>query len=448
MLKKEIVAILLAVAVICSLGIKSIPVSASDFTDFSNAILVESGSSESVSVDYSETVQKVYFKINVPKTGKVKLDFHTEFFSCGYFYLYMGDDSYKELTYWYVSADSDTKIGNKDIKPLILSKGIYYIVYENGGSAHRINGTYQYSSGTVRVSYQYDDVNISEDLDIPNNDSIPTAAEWDNHKIPLFTGGFTFDNGDDKDFYKISIPEKNTYHCIFISPRDCYVYFYDINGNELLGYDAIYNDALGVYVINKSVDISKGDYYIGIMSAHYTYYDDYYSFTLEKVVSQEQQSQSTDNQSTGSNATNNKYSNEWINGKWFNADGVCDYAGELVWKNNSSGWWVEDTAGWYPVNSWQKIDGVWYYFNSSGYMASNEYYGGYWFNSDGSWDEHYYLSWRSNSSGWWVEDKSGWWPSNKWIKIDGCWYFFNGSGYMVTNQYVGGYWIGANGVCW
>ena len=140
-------------------------------------------------------------------------------------------------------------------------------------------------------------------------------------------------------------------------------------------------------------------------------------------------------------------SNEWINGKWISADGSCTYEGELSWKCNSTGWWVEDSKGWYPVSSWQKIDGIWYYFNASGYMASNEYYNGYWFNSDGSWDEKYYLTWKSNSTGWWVEDKSGWWPSAQWLKIDGSWYYFDASGYMVTSQYVDGYWIGADGVC-
>lgn len=140
-------------------------------------------------------------------------------------------------------------------------------------------------------------------------------------------------------------------------------------------------------------------------------------------------------------------SNEWVNGYWINEDGSWTYEGKLEWKQNSTGWWVEDSKGWYPVNSWQKIDGVWYYFNASGYMASNEYYNGYWFNADGSWDPQYFLTWKSNSTGWWVEDKSGWWPSSQWLKIDGCWYYFDASGYMVTNQYVDGYWIGADGVC-
>ncbi len=147
------------------------------------------------------------------------------------------------------------------------------------------------------------------------------------------------------------------------------------------------------------------------------------------------------------NADGYNASNEWINGKWISADGSCTYEGELKWKSNSTGWWVEDTKGWYPVSSWQKIDGVWYYFNASGYMASNEYYNGYWFNSDGSWDPQYFLTWKSNSTGWWVEDKSGWYPSSQWVKIDGYWYYFDGSGYMVTSQYVDGYWLGADGAC-
>ena len=140
-------------------------------------------------------------------------------------------------------------------------------------------------------------------------------------------------------------------------------------------------------------------------------------------------------------------SNEWRDGKWISSDGSCTYEGELSWECNSTGWWVEDSKGWYPVSSWQKIDGIWYYFNSSGYMASNEYYNGYWFNADGSWDDQYFLTWKSNSTGWWVEDKSGWWPSSKWLKIDGYWYYFDASGYMVTNQYIDGYWLGSDGAC-
>ena len=142
------------------------------------------------------------------------------------------------------------------------------------------------------------------------------------------------------------------------------------------------------------------------------------------------------------------YSTEWVNGKWYNADGSQTYEPTLEWKSDSTGWWVEDSNGWYPTSSWQKIDGYWYYFKSNGYMAAGEYYDGYWFNSDGTWDDTYLLSWKSNSTGWWVEDISGWWPSSSWLKINDSWYYFDGSGYMVTDQYVDGYWLGSDGACW
>ena len=165
---------------------------------------------------------------------------------------------------------------------------------------------------------------------------------------------------------------------------------------------------------------------------------------------------SGDNQNNQNNQNDQKtsvgkektgYSNEWINGKWYNADGTQTYKGTLKWKSDATGWWVEDTDGWYPTNAWQKIDGTWYFFKPDGYMAMSEYYGGYWFNADGSWDSQYLLTWKSNSTGWWVEDISGWWPASSWLKIDGNWYYFDASGYMVTNRYVDGWWIGADGIC-
>ncbi|MCR4846202.1 MAG: hypothetical protein K5865_05645 [Eubacterium sp.] len=159
-------------------------------------------------------------------------------------------------------------------------------------------------------------------------------------------------------------------------------------------------------------------------------------------------SKGNDKKSSDTGDKGKKYSNEWVDGKWYNADGTQTYNGTLGWKGNATGWWVEDSDGWYPTSSWQKIDGVWYYFKPDGYMAANEYYNGYWFNSDGSWDEQYFLTWKSNATGWWVEDISGWWPSSSWLKIDGYWYYFDASGYMVTSQYIDGWWISSDGVCY
>ena len=129
--------------------------------------------------------------------------------------------------------------------------------------------------------------------------------------------------------------------------------------------------------------------------------------------------------------TQKKYSNEWVDGKWYNADGVCDYAGTLTWKCNATGWWVEDTEGWYPVSQWQKIDGKWYYFLDSGYMDYSEYRDGCWLGSDGSWVEEYYGGhWSSDSTGWWYEDAAGWYPQSQYLWIDGTEDYFNANGYL------------------
>ncbi len=124
------------------------------------------------------------------------------------------------------------------------------------------------------------------------------------------------------------------------------------------------------------------------------------------------------------------YSNEWVDGKWYDSEGKQTYSGRLTWYSNEYGWWVEDSAGWYPVNSWQKIDGKWYYFTSSGYMDYSEYRDGFWLGSDGAWVESYSGGhWCSDSNGWWYEDASGWYPVNQYVWIDGVNYWFGADGY-------------------
>ena len=44
-------------------------------------------------------------------------------------------------------------------------------------------------------------------------------------------------------------------------------------------------------------------------------------------------------------------------------------AGE--WKQDAKGWWYQNDDGSYPVNSWQDINGKQYYFNESGYILTN-----------------------------------------------------------------------------
>ena len=139
------------------------------------------------------------------------------------------------------------------------------------------------------------------------------------------------------------------------------------------------------------------------------------------------------------------YKNEWVDGQWYDENGKGDYAPQGSWKQNATGWWYEDTSGWYPVNSWQKIDGLWYYFGVSGYMAAGEWIDGWWCDADGACRYEYQASWKQDSTGWWYGDPSGWYAQGSWQKIDHIWYYFGADGYMVTSQYVDGYWVNADG---
>ena len=54
-------------------------------------------------------------------------------------------------------------------------------------------------------------------------------------------------------------------------------------------------------------------------------------------------------------------------------------------------------------------------------------------------------TWIHNGSGWWYQHTDGSYPAGAWEKIDGSYYYFEGSGYMVSNCWIGNYYLGANG---
>lgn len=58
------------------------------------------------------------------------------------------------------------------------------------------------------------------------------------------------------------------------------------------------------------------------------------------------------------------------------------FAGQ--WEQNSLGWWYQEDSGNYPVNQWKELNSKWYYFNQDGYMISNAWVGNYYLGSDGA----------------------------------------------------------------
>lgn len=162
------------------------------------------------------------------------------------------------------------------------------------------------------------------------------------------------------------------------------------------------------------------------------------------------------------------------------------------WNQDANGWWYQQDDGSYPANQWMQIGGQWYYFNANGYMATGWVKSGsdwYYMGNDGAictgWQKiggsYYYLYgdgrmavdtyigdyyvngngvWTGGAiAGTWMKEKTDWWsPSkwwyrhedgsytiNDWEEIGGKWYFFDTAGWMVTNQWVGDYYLGKDG---
>ena len=141
------------------------------------------------------------------------------------------------------------------------------------------------------------------------------------------------------------------------------------------------------------------------------------------------------------------YASEWADGKWYDKDGAQTYAPTGSWKSNKKGKWYEDTAGWYPKNCWQRIDGKDYYFDAKGYAECDAFRNGYYLTKDGSWDgKAKNPGWQDSIQGWYFRLTNGTILKNTWKKINGNWYFFEKNGAMATSCWVKGYWIGASGV--
>ncbi|MCR4837592.1 MAG: cellulase family glycosylhydrolase [Eubacterium sp.] len=142
-----------------------------------------------------------------------------------------------------------------------------------------------------------------------------------------------------------------------------------------------------------------------------------------------------------------KYKSEWIKGQWYDAKGSSSYKYKGSWKGSAkAGWRFGDTSGWYARNQWQKIDGKWYFFDKEGYMEANAYRQGYYLKANGAWDGKAKVAgWKQNSKGWWYSLDVSDFLKNGWKKIDGNWYYFKATGYIAINEFIQGWWLNKAG---
>ena len=116
------------------------------------------------------------------------------------------------------------------------------------------------------------------------------------------------------------------------------------------------------------------------------------------------------------------------------AEGAAGGPGVSAQQNQEPGW-HQDDRGWYYIvdgkktaNTWQTIDGLDYWFDGDGYMATG---------------------WRQYSNGAWYYFKPsiGYMMKNCWISDGGNWYYLGSDGAMLTNTTTpDGYPVDANGI--
>ena len=113
------------------------------------------------------------------------------------------------------------------------------------------------------------------------------------------------------------------------------------------------------------------------------------------------------------------------------------------WVQSGSRWWYKHADGSYTTNDWEKINGVWYHFDNSGWMQTG------WV-KDGSW---YYLDGSGAMKSGWLKDNGSWYylqdsgaMKTGWMKVSGKWYYAYSSGALAVNTTTpDGFMVNGNG---
>ena len=130
-----------------------------------------------------------------------------------------------------------------------------------------------------------------------------------------------------------------------------------------------------------------------------------------------------------------------IDGSWYYFKDNGDMATGVANINGVKYCFDEDGV---MLTGWQKIDGKWYYLGDDGIVKSgSQSIDGkqYYFGDDGA----MLIGWQQIDGKWYYILDSGE-LSTGWQQIAGKWYYFASNGEMKTDQYIDGYYVGADGV--
>ena len=132
------------------------------------------------------------------------------------------------------------------------------------------------------------------------------------------------------------------------------------------------------------------------------------------------------------------YLSKWgISRGQFKSDVENGLGAAASWKKNTSGYWYDRGDGTYPKDKFEKIDGIWYYFDASGYMLANQWKkhtdgAWYWFDSSGAMA----TGWKKVADKWYYFDAEGAMKTG-WVKYKDTWYYLDSkNGDMLSKAFI------------
>ena len=114
------------------------------------------------------------------------------------------------------------------------------------------------------------------------------------------------------------------------------------------------------------------------------------------------------------------------------------------WENTDRGWKYKESNGSYVTNTWKQVDGIWYFFDGDGHIATS------WRQIDGAW---YFFNASGAMLTGWVQSGNDWYYLNPsgamatgWVQSGNDWYYMSPSGAMLSNTTTeDGYRLDASG---
>lgn len=134
---------------------------------------------------------------------------------------------------------------------------------------------------------------------------------------------------------------------------------------------------------------------------------------------------------------------EAINGVWY----YFDQSGWMVtgWLKKPEGWYYLNPSTGAMATSWANVNGKWYFLNSAGRMVTG------WLSRPSGW---YYLSdsgamatgWQYIRNAWYYLEEGNGNMVTGWKQIGNNWYYLQSSGAMAANTWIGDYYVNGSGV--